>query len=894
MELIESSVKGTLIKEEERLLIKTVKGKIFAVSSKIPFAINYNAKELTRIVVKNSKTGLMFVNKPHTSLLVNELRLKRGYIDMDNSSLIINNKMLDKKIGLIVHKETIIIVKIDIDLIDKLQSELLDYIVESTENKIGLLQTLPITTVTQRRISDLFISKDSKDEEYSSDIAMKITPNTASLIKFLGMISPDRPSRSLIASPDTTTWTLSTLGLPIIAKGYKGTIFQVNDIKTKMQWLPDAVATYHHQLWETYDEDEKMSINVKGVFWNDRNRTSTDMSYEDVETVSNIIMNTTEKIIRTVTIDVTNMFANIANGYKGVLLPTLLKGVEFPYLTLKEQYKGRKPIQVVWNLPSCTAMCRLSISNDPKQSVMSVLVSISPPITHNYIASNMALTVTQCNEYNEQMCQRIEYESENIIEHIYDKFEFLSAYLTYYGTYAEGMRMLGIDPVQNLLDNMSVIEQGVNAKISIEGLKRTFSLPVKVYIGTYFRKTLQNSNMQTVLLRRVKDGCILLSHEIHEVLNIVFKEAHNYNRTEVYFAISHIQHLLGIKNLVYHAINCYKVKVQKPYGPAELTSAIMSTKPIVADCVQPMVVDIPEIRRHGVTESEGSSMSMIAYNTRVTMEQQGNIISTFNPSTVRIYQVSNSIPSVGRCAIIKIVSMNNKLKNSRVNNVITILDSYASVQYELSTIKEKNISEVIDKIRENIKQASVNNQNVLIIAYDMFPSLLKQTNMYNELAITVPKKMKIFIPDGLLYNVLKRKILIDKELELTKGEIKQIEMTKEGEDPLTASSNPSEGTMDLTKFLDTHRNMVVALLSLVLLTVAFVYGWNYVKLVFLWPGKMFLKTMQKKKSLYDLGNLFNVVKQRPWVRPLTWTLNVVWWGTLMGLLRGVATAASNV
>lgn len=784
------------VSNKELVLVNDKENKVIGRNYNIPFILTDNIKKVTTIAIKSNLNKHYKVTQKLQDIQ-EEISSSEYAINLSDYKIHFTTKMTDNKILLITNGQDFYLVKCDQFVIDAIDKMVYDSITEGESYSTNKINCSGMSTVSKQSLNALFLSADSTKEGVYYDVASRVIPDNSRLIKLNSKMNPSKPSYSIMENPSECNWTLAMVGLPITKFSERASRIKVNEkaITDNYNIIQNSMATHLFTEWGNYVGEESYTINVNTVVWNDRTIQGTNVTKNEVKVISSVIPDIIQWKINKVTKDIIDAFRDIAQGFKGIALPSLILGIKLPMIEMKvenSQHKAVFPLMVTCYLPTCYVLSKIMLTHDPSMNYMVSLISVSPPITHNYIAMKLGLDVTIENEYNTLMCEKVENESYDLFDLLMDKIEHINAYMTYYGVFAEGLRMLGLDPMETIINQVSVIEHGITIKKNVELLGLHIIKPTTVFIDNYLLAMVSNQTNGVILKRFITNNKINISKEIHMMINMLIRTKLIDDAEKTNFVLTHAQYIVGRTNIMHHLRYCYNLNVNSKTTILKAIIALRKAKQ-VDKCTTEKKIDIPlltdenYIKTRSMEMESQENVTMYATVEGVT----GNILAT---NTVKTTNIRKSVPVAGRVTIVKIESELHYERMTRTVEIEQFLYDRPNLDIKVVSIKDKLTEDTIKQLEDAIQKSSDENRSVILVTYDKWPSMLKKTTWFTDNNYIKMKDDKIlYIPDILTYNVLNRKIMLVETGNMIKTTIDTIEEYEELKDTMKDINETNTG-----------------------------------------------------------------------------------------------------
>lgn len=801
-----------------------------------PDANMYTNNPVT-VIYNEFKTSLTVSDKTIIGSVNEQLLTNNNYIDLDECIILLEERLLELDLAIIESNGTHILVKIDVALAEILQGMAVENIILRQPNNIQSVFVMPLTVKTRAAITAQYVSSDSDGTTigFSNDSSIISGHKLSGLTKYFTAVNPDKPSHQLIAAPDSTTFVLSTIGLDVTIDTTTPTIVCYNNINDKSDYLTSSTATQIYQQFEKIEETQKV-IHISTVHWQSAGVKSMGCSNQELIDIRMAVHDIVEEAIRDVTKDIINVFANLMQGYNLITLPCLLKAKYIPTLKVK---KGCNvcPIQIDWALPTCSVITRIIVNADYSKSVIACLVSVSPPITYNYICAITGCDITLENEYNTVMCEAVENETYNLFEYIEDKMDYMSLYFAAYGVFSKGLQIMGHDPIKLIMESSPMIEAGT-INMSKIVLSNTH-LRIRPQLNTIeWLKSLTEGPIGAMLSKTVTKGKWNRSYDTHLGLTYLFILAKANNQNAFLMCYQTLQVIVGLRSIKQHYTKCYSSKWSKSVLNSKQVFAMFKnqTKTMKGEkckCIYQELAEQASAMMTPVRAGYGNVIDITYADQRITFDPVIGIKENEIRKLSIYHPCANRIPVTGKILLL-IIKLSNRKTGiiTRGKYAITVLKDMDSLTITEKIINLETVDSIYQQIATGVREARLHNQHVIIIGSDKLGSIYKGIGASEKRQIEVPNNMVIYIPDALLFNAIKREIVyVNDENE---DIITMNDETVIVDDPLVTTARYAA-----EKFGNVDIETLLKVLTVLLLLLLLAFGWPYVMKVVLLPATLY-------------------------------------------------------
>lgn len=725
----------------------------------------------TRVYANLFNAVALCNTKMSVSTINEEITLNEGHIDLSETTMIITTDLLDNDVCVLESKGKYTIVKLDPGLATAIEKSAVTYVMDKATTKADAAYVLPLSDTIKAAITSQYASRDSVEEGMSNDASIIHKKNIGKSSLLFSYVDADKPSKQLFHNPDTTTFVMSTLGLQYVDVSSGKPRVIINSEPGKLEHLSHGEATAIYTKWESIS-DNPIQIEISTVHWTSAGIRSLNCNKEDIEAIRIGVHTVTETIIRDVTRDIINIFTILYKGKSFIALPALVRGCKMPWLTLKEEAPAIA-VQINWALPTCSCMSRLIISHDKDKSVYTALVSVSPPITHNYIAAMLNNDLTLENEYNVLICEQVEMETYGLFEYLCGKEDYMSVYFAAYGIYSLGLKMFGVDPITAIMKSSSSIETGeydISALLATANLQ-TIAQPAS--LDVFLRESMMSGKVNVLKLSS-KRTLWNRPRDIHLAIKVLAETRliNDYNKFVIVYTISQV--ICGRDHIFEHIKRCWCMKIKYKISSAKDFYVIMNTQMAQhlltnSICLLPDCEPLPILTTPQFTNQSESALAFNYMDSIVTLETYRSTKRSHRRVAHNIGPCVPYIPLQGR-VLLGIINNKNqtRYKTVRLRNLPTILKEIpqliASVHYE--TIS--NINEVYPAINNLISIANKTKSALVLHAFDKLGPLYKQLSPDERKTIYIPQSMLLYIPDRLLYNSIRYNVTYSEEETMPK------------------------------------------------------------------------------------------------------------------------------
>ena len=557
---IKEVVETELVLENGYLVIKDIEqNKMLCKTDEITPDANIYTNKIITIMSKIHKASVSITGSYSVQNINKMTRINEGNIDIKNANIYITGKLIEENIVVIENRDRLFVVKLSKEVANMITTNAISAL-KNRVSKIGdVVYLLPLTTEVKKAITMQYESADKQEkDELSADYSIVKGKWNPGLSRYFMEIDADKPSRQLMADPENTTFVLSTIGLDVQAAEEGHNIIEFSGQSPILEYHPSSKAMLIYTAWENMQIEERV-IDISTVHWAVAGIKSMNCSTREIEDIRLGLHEITEVIIRDTTKDILNIFNSINQGYTNMLLPPLVRSTDCISLKLKKKGNPIK-LQIQWALPTCSVISRLIIYEDYKKTLLSMLVSVSPPITHNYIATMLTNEVKIENEYNVAMCEYVEEETFSLFEYIQDKMQYMSLYFAAYGIYSLGMKLMGLDPIKIILKSESMIEYGAG----LDSLMRiTHDVPSVITNATIeeFISSLYSNVKPKTLRLRIRNYRWQKYIDTHKCIDIIkiLADTNDYQKTCIAWTVACV--IIGKTQMLEHMIKCCNMKV---------------------------------------------------------------------------------------------------------------------------------------------------------------------------------------------------------------------------------------------------------------------------------------------------------------------------------------------
>jgi hypothetical protein len=225
---------------------------------------------------------------------------------------------------------------------------------------------------------------------------------------------------------------------------------------------------------------------------------------------------------------------------------------------------------------------------------------------------------------------------------------------------------------------------------------------------------------------------------------------------QIYLGLMHAQFLIGLQNIIYHMKHCYNAPIATRCGVNRLVTVIKNLDKRLRKCPIDNKIDVPLLIEDEYLKYNMQDVSSVT-NNKMVYRNEGVYSSMTNVRTVRTTNIRKNVPSAGRVVVYKIMSSDRRNKMTRVIEIEQFLLRRPTIDHIIVNVKNENVIKDIESIKSFIKSKPNDNRAIVLVTYDKWPSLVKQTEWYKENSmIEVKHNTIIYIPDDLAYNVMYR------------------------------------------------------------------------------------------------------------------------------------------
>lgn len=889
MAKIKSMLKNTLTMQDGYLTVinKETNEVVGMQEPLFPTANMIDDMEIT--VASNFLNLVMKTNNTHkVSTLNTPLPINSGFINLDNCTMYFNEQMLQNLLILVQDCENHFILLIDELLAQTITKNAVEHLKKHAIDKGKASYALPLTAPIRDAIAEVYKTDfvEAEHEGISWDRSMFNKYNPV-IQRYFTEVDADRPSRQLIAAPDSTTSQFSNMNTLYGSVGNMDVKLRYYDRPVHVNYMNAAVASY---LWSDWDKlpEVKDAKEVVTCYINVNQRSSVYLRQKDIDILQMALHEPVTVVERDVIRDVLNVFRSLSQGYKQVVMPPIVRAIYMPNLGVAAK-AGRLPIAVTYSLPTCSIIAKLVLDADPMKSFMVLMVQVAPPVTHSYVAAKLNSDIFLQNEYSMILCDKVSEETLELFQHLDDKWDYVAFYLTAYNTYSLGLRLLGLDPISIILENSSVIETGNTDIVTILS-KGKRPMPITKVLIREFIYGICNKNSYVVYKPTMIKGKWDKARETHAAISTMIEMAQmpNYEFFVIAYQISAV--LLGAKRINKHLMSCYKsapLPMESTYQQMYDIISKLGVKHLRCPCNVNDTEFLPSGDMPPVKLDDARQLTIL----------DGDTVATFDPNSYksqpnRFYidpttPIGNYIPLTGKVIWMKINNANNQNnKFTRNVHVSKMLQNRTNLYIDYHNVRLTNATECFKEFGDVLSVAHRTGSNVMVTSFDKFPSWFKMLKQEERRTIIVPPNIFLYVPDALLYAALKHDVRCDEILHDTPI----VEMTSETD---TYTVNEDK-TQNVSKWRDKLTPEVLIALTIVVLlfATAFLF-WNKLHAIMFWPKMVVSKVFGGQHATLPvvkntLWNLFGLLKQvevvpKSWLMTsATWAALLTWWTTLLG------------
>lgn len=810
--------------------------------------------------------------------------------NLESSSILINKKLIGMKMAFLINEDRIIITKLSqsfIDIVDR------SFMAMTGDELIPreISTIIPVSANTRKIISDQFLSTNVEADE-SGQILMAsmlrpIIKRPAQLMKRRSRIDADNPGLYFIEYDENIDIGQAVSGLDIGDLGPETFKFASKQILTRGKPLSNAYSYELYKALETemYNRDKYIDINISAVDWYSREIKANKLRLADVVTVVDSMVNVVQTTFDIINRSVFNTFADIAQGMKPITLPILLLGCNINNVDFKNSEDS--VIKMTWRLPTAMLLSYVVINKKAEQALYVCLHSISPPIIHRYIAARLNIEVDYDNQYNDLMIQD---EEMNAFGFIYGENEvtfdgFATVMFTMYGTYASGLRLLGIDAEKVFLENCNEINMRLsNDELVIKDIRTNLSPMPSVGLSFFIKTFLSGKDTGKYRLYRLytKNG-INLSKEIHIMIDsLITSMKYNVSKIRGVSILMYLSTIIPISSTIKHLTKCFKVMLPKKPTYDIIFEKIKTIKKTNVDCIEKEIFVSLEI---------GESYKMNETNEITIETKYGDSfmtlsgVKTLGDTNIKktIHSIRKSIPISGNYTWFNITSRNEQ--NFRTMDFSNISNLY---NIQLLKIDMMASRDKISVLKDIFYQMKKHGNKFILTAYDRYPSQL-QRELTSELMLKYNKNWVIHIPDELLFNKIIRHLKSVDPTSETKSDYEKLMSSATAQGTTTPPKSPERKNTRVNKLLDAVKNTSnmfrLALVCLVgFVTTAFFVPSLWWALT--WPMKLTFKYGPKTTASRWFGKLATTTL-KPWAKYTGYFATGTYWLVLAAILSAL-------
>lgn len=862
-------------------------------------AANLYTKQTVTVFARKHKAAIAINGLSNITQINDDMMVNRGTLNINDSSLYMTSMLLEENLALVEDKQKLFIVLVSKELVSKLQENAIAAL-KSKTNAIGdLVYLLPLTSKIKQAITQQYTSDDlTVQTGMSADYSLQKGRWHPGLSRYFTEVDADKPSTQLMAAPEDTSFVLSTIGLPVEGNASIKSVIELSGLESTLSYYRSSIAMTVYTQWVDYNAFEKV-IRISTVHWTAAKIHSLNCTPREIDFVRQATHEIIEVMIRDTTRDVLNLFNSIAQGYTNVFLPPLVRATKCRSIKVADDGPPVK-LQIEWALPTCSVITRMIISNDPEKTVMSVLVSVSPPITHNYIAAIYNSDLVLENEYNVSMCEQVQNETDSLYEYIMDKMDYFNIYVAAYGIYSLGLKMLGLDPIEIILKSSSVIEHGVSGAALTMTPSSMVSVVTQAHIYDFIDALVGNKEIKRLQLTIINKRWAKYA-DTHQTIKVLAKYIKMKDQRAALIAWTIGCVIVGRNTLVKHLHTCCRTnKISDNKLFAEIYNMLNKfeiTKLMVQQrCILRETSIVPPMILPNVFSEEDFGMSTTFSGAKQTIAVHAKQNYQPHLKLSEMYNVVNYVPSYGSIELLLIRHTHQKHnKITRNSNLLRNLQLLRPVYITRHTKYISNINEFIAELQAIIKVANSSNSNIILLGFDKLGSFYKLAKPEEKQTIYVPKTMVIHIPDQLLYNAVRYDIC-QQILSTSYDEI----IASSTNDKVVITEEKISNTNDNNKTIETmyeNKDLIIRSMITMLCIVLLTFYWPYVVFLLHIPriiyGNVFVINCIKN---YKKIRIMTFLRQTRWQQTICtlitaeWYLNLItymWWIIIFGVVATV-------